>query len=257
MFSSRYVDAGLAQGDANIDLALLQAVVWMERRLVGGVTHDLNSALQCLGDALSSIRQDVMQVMNDAGSARRIGSGELATSLRLANEAYERLSSVSVAVPNLAARVADETGPINLSLELLNIVALTSHEWRGRVQVVVDAEPNTAPFWCRWWVARLAILRLFIATIDAHRDARGDELARLHLAGTRREDVVEIRIWIEGGKGARELRERAGQAEDAVLSLCVQRLEGTLVTAAGADGGRETIIRFPITRRTRNALEAV
>ncbi|HEY4129277.1 MAG TPA: hypothetical protein VGM50_01570 [Gemmatimonadaceae bacterium] len=257
MFSSRYVDAGAASADFDVDFALLQAVAWMERRIVGGVAHDLNSALQCLGDSLSSIRQDVMQVMNDPAAVRRVASGELATSMRLANEAFDRLNAVAVAVPNLAARVADETGPINLGLELLNIVALTAHEWRGRAQVVVDAEPNTAPFWCRWWVARLAILRLLLATIDAHGDARGDESAPLHLAGTRRDDIVEIRVWVDGTSGAREFRERAGHSDDAVLGLCIQRLEGSLVTGIGANGARETIVRFPVTRRTRTPLEAV
>jgi hypothetical protein len=249
LFSSRYVDAGNAEVDADVDLALLQAVAWMERRIVGGVTHDLNSALQCLGDALSAIREDVRQVVTDPTAIRRVATGDLATSMRLASEAYDRLSSVAVAVPNLAARVADETGPISLGIELLNLVALTSHEWRGRVQVVVDAEPNTPPFWSRWWVARLAILRAMISTIDAHRDARGDELAHLHLAGARREDFIEIRLWIDSVKGSRELRERAAPGEDAVLSLCMQRLRGTLAAGVGPNGVRETIIRFPVTRR--------
>src|SRR3954469_18032947 len=81
--------------------ALLRAAMQTGRTLAGGVTHDLNSALQILGDSLYAIRDDTQTLIGGAPLASGEAQASLTASLKLADDAFDRLSAITRVVPDL------------------------------------------------------------------------------------------------------------------------------------------------------------
>lgn len=235
--------------DSVDDSALLRDAMGSSRSLAGGITHDLNSALQALGDALFAVRDDTQNALdNDAGS--ELSMAMLAPSLGLADDAFHRLCSLALAVPHLVPSVAEESGPIKLGTEMPMLVSLIRHHWRNRVQVFVEIDSNVGPFWCTWWVARLAILRLLMTSIEAARafggNAEREELPRLRIIATRQEQTLEVRA-IGNAKAGDENRTTVRHDDlDPTLVLCAERLAGSVRTITNDAGIVETVLRFPI-----------
>jgi hypothetical protein len=230
------------------DSALLRDAMGSSRSLAGGITHDLNSALQALGDALFAVRDDAQTALDDTAAGER-SMATFAPSLGLADDAFHRLCSLALAVPHLVPSVAEENGPIKLDMKIPMLVSLIRHQWRNRVQILVEIDSSVGSFWCTWWVARLAILRLLMTSIEAARTGRDGadlaELPRLRITATQTEQTLEIRAI--GGAGAAH-NDRVAEPNDldATLVLCVKRLKGDVRTETNAAGIMETVLRFPV-----------
>lgn len=260
--SSIRSEFGTSAPESGEDVALLHAAMHSGREIAGAITHDLNSALQCLGDALFAIREDLQCAADNRPNGTGMPIGALASSLRLADDSLQRLTEVTRTIPSLVPQLAEETGPISLGTELLSLVALTWHHWRNRVHVLVEVEPSTGSFWCNWWVARLAALRMLLDAIDAQPARAGEysrrELPRIRVVAAMKGEDVELRVSSEPfNERAGETGPAAGRNEpDPVLMLCARRLGG-IVRMTNDLGCAETAIRFPVRRSpSSNAVAA-
>jgi hypothetical protein len=231
------------------DSALLRDAMGSSRSLAGGITHDLNSALQALGDALFAVRDDA-QIALDGDAASELSMATFAPSLGLADDAFHRLCSLALAVPHLVPSVAEENGPIKLGMKIPMLVSLIRHHWRNRVQIHVEIDPGVGTFWCTWWVARLAILRLLMTSIEASRTSREgaeqEELPRLRITAMRTEQTLEVRAI--GGVSPPDDSPIVARRDhlDPTLLLCAERLGGEVRMETNASGIMETVLRFPI-----------
>jgi len=153
--------------------------------------------------------------------------------------ALEVLAGALSLVPGLV----DEAGPINVEAELRAVVALTREQWAHRVNVVLDAPPRTAPFWGRWWVARLAAMRMLMLGAEGHRRAPNNfnqsRLPSLRLVGRLVGSRFELRTVADSSGSAES-------APDPVLLLCAKCLDGEIMTAFPNNGGMLTSFQFPV-----------
>jgi hypothetical protein len=233
--------------------ALLRAAMQAGKTVAGGVTHDLNSALQILGDSLYAIRDDTQTLI---GAAPRV-SGEARTSLiaslRLADDAFERLSAITEVVPNLAMVPPDDAGPIFVEAELLAIVALTRHHWKNRLNVVVDIPTPVPQFWCRWWIVRLAAMRMVMLAADTKQRApsnfNAERLPMLRITGLLNDGRFELQMVVDHAAG-----EAGITSSDSVLTLCAKCLSGS-ITATPTPGGSRTSLQYPVRLAASSAEE--
>jgi hypothetical protein len=230
--------------------ALLHAAMFSGRQLAGGVTHDLNSTLQCLGDALYAIREDI-HVVQHGSPSNVVAHESLAESLQLADDAFRKMTDASRLMAGLVPRVADEDGPIHLGREIPGLVSLTWHHWRHRLEIETHVAADVVPFWCPWWVARLGVVRLVLIAIESQRTTSGSfsraEPRPFRLVASMRNEWVEIRASFSADV---ETLERAATPDgagsiDPVLTLCAKRLGGG-VTMLVTPTGIETVFRFPV-----------
>jgi hypothetical protein len=139
--------------------------------------------------------------------------------------------------------LVDESGPINVEAELRAVVALTREHWAHRVNVVLDAPSRTAPFWGRWWVARLAAMRMLMIGAEGHRRAPNNfnqsRLPSLQLVGRLVGSRFELRTTSDS-------QGPAVSEPDPVLLLCAKCLDGEIMTAFPNNGGVLTSFQFPI-----------
>jgi len=153
--------------------------------------------------------------------------------------ALEVLGGALSLVPGLV----DESGPINVEAELRAVVALTREHWAHRVNVVLDAPSRTAPFWGRWWVARLAAMRMLMIGAEGHRRAPNNfnqsRLPSLQLVGRLVGSRFELRTTSDS-------QGPAVSEPDPVLLLCAKCLDGEIMTAFPNNGGVLTSFQFPI-----------
>jgi hypothetical protein len=145
---------------------------------------------------------------------------------------------------SLVPGLVDEAGPINVEAELRAVVALTRHHWAHRVNVIVDA-PRTAPFCGRWWVARLAAMRMLMLAAEGHprmpNNFNQSRLPSLRLSGRLADSRFELRTSIDLHVAAPVTPD-----PDSVLLLCAKCLDGEIMTAALASAGAITSFQFPI-----------
>lgn len=157
------------------------------------------------------------------------------------DSALEVLGGALSLVPGLV----DESSPVSIEAELRAIVALTRHHWAQRVHIVVDTPLRTAPFWGRWWVARLAAMRMLMLAAETHDQAPANfnhnRLPRLRLTGRLVGTYFEVRTTVDS-------LERSGRiaAADPVLVLCARCLDGEIMTATAANGAAVTSFQFPV-----------
>lgn len=144
---------------------------------------------------------------------------------------------------SLVPGLVDESGPINVEAELRAVVALTRDQWAHRVNVVVDAPARTAPFWGRWWVARLAAMRMLMLGAEGHRRAPNNfnhsRLPSLQLVGRLVGPRFELRTIADNGMPV-------PSEPDSVLLLCAKCLDGEIMTAFPNNGGVLTSFQFPV-----------
>jgi hypothetical protein len=157
------------------------------------------------------------------------------------DSALEILGGALSLVPGLI----DESSPISIEAELRAIVALTRNQWAHRVNVVVDTPLGTPPFWGRWWVARLAAMRMLMLAAEIHRRApdnfNQNRLPWLRLTGRLIGTRFELRTTVDTSA------ERPTAPEpDPVMLLCARCLGGELMTATAANGGAVTSFQFPV-----------
>src|SRR5436305_15005753 len=98
--------------------ALLRAAMQTGGAVARGVTHDLNSALQILGDSLYAIRDDTQTLIGHATADTHEARANIAASLKLADDAFTRISAITQVVPNIAITPTDDVGPILIEAEL-------------------------------------------------------------------------------------------------------------------------------------------
>ena len=206
--------------------ALLRAAMQTERTLVGGVTHDLNSALQILGDSLYAIKDDTQALLRAAPQASDETTASLSSSLALADDAFGRITAITRVVPGLVVTPNDDTGPVNVEAELCAIVALTRHHWKHRLNVLVDIPTPFAPFWCKWWIVRLAAMRLVMLAAESQQRApsnyNADRLPSLRITGVLDAECFELRVYFEHAAPTSNI------ATDPVLMLCARCLYGSI-----------------------------
>jgi hypothetical protein len=245
-------DAGTSL-DAAAEVALLQATIQSSRQIGRGLTHDLTAALQTLSEALFDIRDDAER-LTEAHGLRDGGSdptGDLATSLRRADEAYDRLAHVARVLPGLVLQPIDRANPIDLTAELLDLVGLTWHYWHDQVDVLVEVDPKVELFWCPWWIVRHVVLRLLVSAIAAQRARAGDAkratTSRVRLVGARRGGEIVLRVVSEATPFDGAASHLAIEpAPDPMLVSCAERLDGTLAVESIAGGGSQTTLCFPV-----------
>src|SRR5436305_10134527 len=88
--------------------ALLRAAMQTGGAVASGVTHDLNSALQILGDSLYAIRDDTQTLIQEDKGASSEARASVDASLKLADDALARLSGIAKVVSNLATSPPDD-----------------------------------------------------------------------------------------------------------------------------------------------------
>jgi len=224
--------------------ALLRAAMQTGRTLVGGVTHDLNSALQILGDSLYAIKDDTQALLRAAPSVSDETTESLSSSLALADDAFSRITAITRVVPGLVVTPNDESGPINVEAELCAVVALTRHHWKHRLNVLIDMPTPFAPFWCKWWIVRLAAMRMVMLASESQQRApskyNADRLPTLRITGVLDTDSFELRMCLEQAP-----LDSTTMAADSVLTLCAKCLNGSIEIVA-AHGSSLTSIRYPV-----------
>jgi hypothetical protein len=215
---------------AAIDGTLMLETLRLGRDLSLGLAHDVNSALQCLGDSLFAIREDVGPLLDDSASARGDARHGVPISLRMAADVSDRLLEVGVALAELLPRISSIPERIDLRRELPSLVALTAPKWRKRVAVELDIPVGNTEVTCVWWVLRLGALRLLLALIDASGELGGDTgiVVRLAVAiGVA--DVEIVGSLIASGASA----VCAARDPDPVLAACMARLGAVMECIAG------------------------
>jgi len=157
------------------------------------------------------------------------------------DSALEVLGGALSLVPGLV----DESSPISIEAELRAIVALTRHHWVHRVNIVVDTPLRSAPFRGRWWVARLAAMRMLMLAAEPHTQAPANfnqsRLPRLRLTGRLVGTRFEIRTTVDTLESPIQIK-----APDSVLVLCAKCLDGEIMTATAANGAAVTSFQFPV-----------
>lgn len=157
------------------------------------------------------------------------------------DSALEVLGGALSLVPGLV----DESSPASIEAELRAIVALTRPHWMQRVHIVVDTPLRTAPFWGRWWVARLAGMRMLMLAAESHAQVPANfnqsRLPRLRLTGRLVGTHFEVRTTVDTLEPSARI-----SAPDPVLVLCARCLDGEIMTATAANGAAVTSFLFPV-----------
>lgn len=159
--------------------------------------------------------------------------------------AHDRHSALEVlgGALSLVPGLVDEAGPINVEAELRAVVALTRHHWAHRVNVVVEAPGRTAQFWGRWWVARLAAMRMLMLGAEGHRrvpnNFNHNRLPSIRLIGRLLGSRCELRTIVD-------MPASVAPEPDSVLLLCAKCLDGEIMTAFPNNGGALMSFQFPI-----------
>jgi hypothetical protein len=145
---------------------------------------------------------------------------------------------------SLVPGLVDESGPISVEAELRAIVALTRNHWSHRVNIVVDTPVRTAPFFGRWWVARLAAMRMLMLSAEPHRRAPNNfnqnRLPVLRLTGRLIGSRFELRTTVD------TCGQSLASTPDSVMLLCARCLDGEIMTATALNGAAVTSFQFPI-----------
>ncbi|MEP6491257.1 MAG: hypothetical protein ABJF01_01175 [bacterium] len=247
---------GLERRDAALTIAaddaeLIRTAMRFSRQLAGGVTHDLNSTLQCVGDALFAIREDTRALV-DAESADVAGlSAALEASLALADEAFDRLGVIARVVPELIPQVTEGARPVNLMRELQDIAALTRPLWKNRIDLSVEIASSSEPFACVWWVVGVAATRMVMAAAElSPRVPTGAPMPRTVLSGLQRGTNAEICVRVSrlssGSMRTIDAMQSDAPDADATLTLCAKRLGAEFERSDIEPGVSETVFRFPI-----------
>ncbi|HEX3866024.1 MAG TPA: hypothetical protein VHV78_04695 [Gemmatimonadaceae bacterium] len=235
------------------DAALLDAALRLGRQIVGGVAHDLNSAMQGLGDALFVIGEEVNGVLDgipdDAGLVADMAT-RIRESLQLADSAFHRLTSAGRGVSDLIPAMDEESEPIDLRTELDELVSLTAHQWRHRLDVSVVVDPAMPTFTCTWWIARLAAARLFQIAAESHPNRRGGSdrsLPRFRMIASESEGFVVLRVLCDQpSTDIAPPTPIAPRHGDPTLRLCASRLSGEVSSVPCSLGSFGLAFRFPV-----------
>jgi hypothetical protein len=226
-------------------VALLQAALQTRRLLGPAGAHDLNSALRSPGHARYASKNATRESLN----GHTITPGETASVFELLgsddDDAFERLSAISQVVPNLVPALTEEAGPIHVDSELRAIVALTRHHWKHRLNVSVERPLPMSPFWCRWWIARLAAMRMVMLAAESRQRAPSnfnpERLPAACIGG--RLDGSRFVLWISCGES---VIPRGDLVHDSVLALCARCLSGEINSIVKPTGMRLTSFHFPV-----------
>ncbi len=230
------------------DAALLDAALRLGRQVASGAAHDLNSALQSLGDALFIIGEDVGAALSgacDDGTVERVRE-----SIRLAGKAHQRTIAASRALSGLIPEMDDESSPVDLRGELDALIAITTHQWKQRLDVSAVVDPAMPVFTCAWWAARLAALQLILIAAELHprrRVAVSEPLPRFRMIASESEGSVVLRVICD------QPPEQAGVSAvgfagyaDPTLRLCAERLGGEVASVPCSLGSFGIAFRFPV-----------
>ena len=238
------------------------------RALLGAATHmsDRYSLVIAITDAPSraahhsqlrslrgrSRRRVDLNTLRDNGDHRATAAdrialylAEMRNGILSAEIAHDRHSALEVlgGALSLVPGLVDEAGPINVEAELRAVVALTRNHWAQRVNVVVDAPARTAQFWGRWWVARLAAMRMLMLGAEGHRrvpnNFNHNRLPSVRLTGRLLGARFELRTVVDAATPL-------AAEPDSVLLLCAKCLDGEIMTAYPNNGGVLLSFQFPI-----------
>ena len=246
-----------AISDSATTAELLLAAVRIGRQLAGAVTHDLNSALQCVGDAVFAIREDTRGVADPQSEGAGVSPESVDASLALADDAFERLIAIARMVPELVPLVphaSDEPTTVDVSRELRDIAALTRSVWKNRIELSVDFSSDDEPFACIWWVARVAATRMVMLAAESEpKVGSGAPRPTVVLSSSQQAANVELRVRVSRPSSDAALSMAANEPitftiSDATLTLCAERLGGELERSQVQPGVMETVFRFPIQR---------
>jgi hypothetical protein len=234
--------------NANNREALLVESARATRTLVASLTHSLNSSLQVLGDALFAVREDTQAILDASDRSARPSGTLVHESLRLANDAADRLAAIGFTLPSLVVDPAVNCGPISLHAELTGLVALTWHHWHRRAAVLVEVDSAATPFHCEWWIVRLAMQHLLLwATAPNARQENSarpvSRTVRIHAA--MRGDSVEIYVRLAAEPDDAFVAPKFAPTIRSVVDGCAAALSGSFSATERDDGVAETLLCFP------------
>jgi hypothetical protein len=176
--------------------------------------------------------------------AGRMLAGGARQDFELAEDAFIRLGAITRGAPNLVPTLTADTGPIHVEAELRAVAALTRHHWKHRLNILVDVPATMPPFWCRWWIARVAAMRLVMLAAESQQRSPSnmnlDRLPRLHLAGRLEGAQFEFRLWFEPPAVL------SLSTTDSVLALCAKCLDAEIVAATKPSGDTLIALRYPV-----------
>jgi hypothetical protein len=242
--SDRAIDDDVLRAHSLADSGLLAAVVRRARYASAGITHDLNSALQCLGDALFAIRQDAFQLVDEHSAGAPAVAAELASSLRLAEDAYDRINSAARAVPHLLPRL-ERLRNVSVGAELLDLVSLVQHDWRHRFNVRVLIDPPVGAITCDWWIARHVVLGLLAHLIERNTPSATRVPRGLAIIVSAADGILEIRMTIDTPEGVSSVTAFGEITDSADLASCARQLDAEIGEAIDAQGNQFLFLRLP------------
>jgi hypothetical protein len=195
---------------------------------------DLN-ALRDNGDHRATTADRIALYLAEMQNGRILGA-------EVTHENHSALEVLGGAL-SLVPGLIDEAGPINVEAELRAVVALTRHHWAHRVNVDIDVPLRAAPFWGRWWVARLAARRMLMLAAEGHartpNNFNQNRLPSLRLIGRLVGSRFELRTIVDTPA-------RVASEPDSVLLLCARCLDGEIMTAFPNSGGVLLSFQFPV-----------
>jgi nitrogen-specific signal transduction histidine kinase len=223
--------------------AELEQFLLSTRRVAAGLTHELNSALQCLGDALFTLDEAQAEIVST-----RIG--DIRESLRIAEDACSRLTEVAQSVAELVPPISHQERTVSLAGELRRVGELTRHFWKNTFNLVVSVEPGLGPIRCDWWAIRQVIVRLILDACDtasrsASRTTRTTRPTLELAARSGRAGLIEI--YLEfcplGAEDAPATSLRTAVRDEALRGVLAP-VGGRLETVATSTGTTRTTVHF-------------
>lgn len=144
-----------------------------------------------------------------------------------------------------APSVTAHSGPILVEAELRAIVALTHNHWKNRLDVSVEVPDVMPQFWCRWWIVRLAAMRMVMLAAESQPEApstvAANHLPSLRVIGKLDGARFELHMHLDRPAG------RSTHAPvDSILALCAKSLDGEIETIHATVDGMVTSLHCPV-----------
>ncbi len=130
----------------------------------------------------------------------------------------------------------------------MDVAASSRHVWAGRFNLYVELEPSPS-FYCAWWIARLAIVRMIGLTADARLAESGPSPSRLPalwLRGAQRSGLLEISVCAERLQPEADAAAAQSAPTDSLLLAYASVLCGEIPASGAGVRGNGLTLRFPV-----------
>jgi hypothetical protein len=232
------------------DISILYALMSSGRVTLAGVTHEINSALQCLGDSLWAIRDDIAAAHSGASEGAVGRCRDIEETLTVAESALARLGTTTKRLPDLIPNPLAHSDAVDVRAELESIAALAHHQWKH--YCTVSVESNAVVMCDDWWVARVAAAQMLAIAIGWERgdtlSPRAPGLGHIRMYASHKGAAAELRVVLERRVGHCLMQPPVVpiRSLDATLADCAARLGGEARIRASAAAQVDIVLRFPV-----------